>query len=218
MADNVCIPNDTILRHKLIQEYHDAQGHPSADRTLAAIRRTFFWPRMAQTVKSYVKACNTCARIKARTTKPLGKLDPLPKATRPWDTLSMDFITGLPLVEGYDAIATFVDTFTKQAHFIPFSTKIDSHQFARLYFENVFRHHGLSRCIISDRDPLFTSHFWRSLMTQLRTRLNMSTAYHPQTDGQTERTHRTIEQILRGFIHAQHDDWLHVLPLAEFSY
>ena len=114
---------------------------------------------MAQTVKTYVKACSTCAQIKARTTKPLGKLDPLPKATRPWDTLSMDFISGLPLVEGYDAIATFVDTFTKQAHFIPCSTKIDAHQFARLYFENVFKHHGLSRCIISDRDPLFTSHF-----------------------------------------------------------
>ena len=93
MADKVCIPNNITLRHKLIQEYHNAQGHPSAKRTLCAIKRTFFWPRVAQTVKTCVKACSTCARIKTRTTKALGKTDPLPKATRPCDTLSMDFIT-----------------------------------------------------------------------------------------------------------------------------
>ena len=218
MADKVCIPNDATLREKIMQEYHDAQGHPDARRTQSAIMRTFWWPKMAQNIKRHCNKCATCKRIKSRTSKPLGKLDPLPKATRPWDTMSMDFITGLPIVEGYDAIATFVDTFTKQSHFIPCSSKINAEQFARLYFENVFRHHGLSRCIISDRDPLFTSSFWKTLMQQLKTRLNMSSAYHPQTDGQTERTHRTIEQNLRGFIHAQHDDWLHVLPLAEFCY
>jgi hypothetical protein len=87
---------------------------------------------------------------------------------------------------------------------------------SRIYFNNIFKLHGLSRCIISDRDPLFTSTFWKDLMRQLRTKLNMSSACHPQTDGQTERTHRTNEQILRGFVHAQHHDWLHVLPLAEF--
>ena len=92
----------------------------------------------------------------------------------------MDFITGLPLIEGYDAIATFVDCFTKQAHFIPCSSKINAEQFARLYFSEIFRLHGRSRCIISDRDPLFTSVFWKDLMRQLKTKLNMSTAYHPQ--------------------------------------
>ena len=143
---------------------------------------------------------------------------PLPKPSRPWDTMSMDFISGLPLADGYDSIATFVDTFTKQAHFVPCSSKINAEELSRLYFKSVFKHHGLSRCIISDRDPLFTSVFWRDLMRQLRSKLNMSSAYHPQTDGQTERTHRTIEQILRGFVHAQHHDWLHALPLAEFCY
>ena len=127
-------------------------------------------------------------------------------------------ITGLPLIEGYDAIATFVDCFTKQAHFIPCSSKINAEQFARLYFSEIFRLHGLSRCIISDRDPLFTSVFWKDLMRQLKTKLNMSTAYHPQTDGQTERTHRTIEQIIRAFIYKHHSEWLHTLPLAEFCY
>jgi hypothetical protein len=130
----------------------------------------------------------------------------------------MDFISGLPLADGYDSIATFVDTFTKQAHFVPCTSKINAEELSRIYFNNVFKYHGLSRCIISDRDPLFTSTFWKDLMRQLRTKLNMSSAYHPQTDGQTERTHRTIEQILRGFVHAQHNDWLHALPLAEFCY
>ena len=130
----------------------------------------------------------------------------------------MDFISGLPLADGYNSIATFVDTFTKQAHFVPCTSKINAEELSRLYFNNIFKCHGLSRCIISDRDPLFTSAFWKDLMRQLRTKLNMSSAYHPQTDGQTERTHRTIEQILRGFVHAQRNDWLHALPLAEFCY
>ena len=214
----VCIPKDAAIINSLIQEAHDSQGHPSAERTLANLSKTFWWPRMRKTVNQYCKQCATCQRIKARTTKVPGYLMPLPKPSRPWDTMSMDFISGLPLADGYDSIATFVDTFTKQAHFVPCSSKINAEELSRIYFKSIFKHHGLSRCIISDRDPLFTSVFWRDLMRQLRTKLNMSSAYHPQTDGQTERTHRTIEQILRGFIHAQHHDWLHVLPLAEFCY
>ena len=217
-GDKVCIPNDKSLINSLIREAHDAQGHPSMERTLANLSKTFWWPRMSKTVKHYCKICATCQRIKARTTKPPGTLYPLPKASRPWDTMSMDFISGLPIADGYDSIATFVDTFTKQAHFVPCTSKINAEELSRIYFNHIFKLHGLSRCIISDRDPLFTSTFWKDLMRQLRTKLNMSSAYHPQTDGQTERTHRTIEQILRGFVHAQHYDWLHALPLAEFCY
>ncbi len=118
------------------------------------------------------------------------------KIKRGWETLSY----------GYDSIATFVDTFTKQAHFVPCTSKISAEELSRLlYFNSIFKHHGLSICIISDRDLLFTSTFWRDFMRQLRTKLNMS-AYHPQIDGQSEQTHRTIEPILRGFIHAQHHD------------
>ena len=125
MADKVCIPNDTSRRHKLIQEYHDdtnsfkdTQVHTEYLLLLLDEHSSgLIWLKPRR--RMYVNACNNCARIKAKPTKPLGKLDPLPKATRPWDILSMDFIIGLALVEGYDAIATFVDTFTKHAHFIP---------------------------------------------------------------------------------------------------
>jgi hypothetical protein len=130
----------------------------------------------------------------------------------------MDFITNLPEINGYDAIVTFVDLFTKQAHFIPCTMKMNAQQLAKIYMREIYRLHGLSRSIICDRDPRFTSTFWKSLFAQLQTKLNISSAYHPQTDGQTERTHRTIEQILRSFVQKQHSDWFDYLSLAEFSY
>jgi hypothetical protein len=149
-GDKVYIPKDAAIINSLIQEAHDSQGHPSAERTLANVSKTFWWPRMRKTVNQYCKQCATCQRIKARTTKAPGYLMPLPKPSRQWDTMSMDFISGLPLADGYDSIATFVDTFTKQAHFVPCSSKINAEELSRLYFKSVFKHHGLSRCIISD--------------------------------------------------------------------
>ena len=217
-SDKVCVPNDNNLINMIISEFHDSAGHPSEERTYLAVVRHFWFPRMRRKIKLYCKHCATCARTKASTTKPLGTLNPLPKGSKPWEVISMDFITGLPEVDGYDAIATFVDCFTKQAHFVPISVHITASQLARVYLDSVYRLHGLSRIIISDRDPKFTSSFWKSLFTQLKTRLNISSAYHPQTDGQTERTHRTIEQIVRSFIHTHHDQWLSHLSLAEFSY
>ena len=103
-------------------------------------------------------------------------------------------------------------------HFVPCKLEINSHQFARLYIENIYRLHGLSNVIISDRDTRFTSEFWRELFACLKTKLNLSTAYHPQTDGQSEIANRTIANILRAFVHKQHTDWLHYLPIAEFCY
>jgi hypothetical protein len=173
---------------------------------------------MSKIVRRYCKHCTTCERIKVQTTPKYGLNLPLPVPSRPWEYISMDFITNLPEVNGYDAIVTFVDLFTKQAHFIPCTMKITAEQLAKIYFKEIYRIHGLSRSIICDRDPRFTSVFWKSLFSQLQTKLNISSAYHPQTDGQTERTHRTIEQILRAFVHKQHSDWLDYLPLAEFSY
>ena len=130
----------------------------------------------------------------------------------------MDFITGLPNVDGYDAILTVVCTLTKQSHFIPCSKTINSRQLARSFLNNVYRLHGLPRFLIGDRDTRYTSTFFRSLMADLRTTLSLSTAYHPQSDGNTERVHRTIEQILRSFVHEDHYEWLTNLPLAEFAY
>ena len=173
---------------------------------------------MAKTIKRYCKKCITCERIKDRTVPRYGMNSPLPVPSQPWEYISMDFITNLPEINGNDAIITFVDLFTKQAHFIPCNIKITAQQLARIYIKEIYRLHGLSRVIICDRDPRFTSVFWKNMFSQLQTKLNISSSYHPQTDGQTERTHRTIEQILRAFVYKQHNQWYDFLPLAEFSY
>jgi hypothetical protein len=115
----------------------------------------------------------------------------------------MDVIAGLPIVDAFDCITTFVDSFNTVALFIPLSIHISAPQLARLFLDNIYRHHGLCRNIISDRDPKFTSTFWQRLFKSMQTKLNISSSYHPQTDGLTERIHRTIKQVLRSFVHQQ---------------
>ena len=201
IADKIYVPNSSSIRLHLISEFHDSSGHPDHERTLANILRSFYWPTLRKEVKSFVKLCPTCQRIKPRTSKPYGSSMPLPVPSRPWESVSMDFITCLPNVDGYDAILTVVCTLTKMAHFIPCNSTVNSRQLAKLFLDNVYRLHGLPRFLIGDRDTRYTSHFFKNLMSELRTTLCLSTAYHPQSDGNTERCHRTIEQILRAFVH-----------------
>ena len=135
---------------------------------------------MSKIVRRYCKKCSTCERIKVRTTPKYGLNLPLPVPNRPWEYISMDFITNLLEINGYDAIITFVDLFTKQAHFIPCTMKISAEQLAKIYLKNFYRLHRLSRSIICDRDPRLTSIFWKSLFSQLQNKSNTSSAYHPQ--------------------------------------
>jgi hypothetical protein len=144
-------------------------------------------------------------------------LQPLPTATRSWEMFIVDCITHLPLLNGYNPIATFVDIFTKQAHFMPSSSTINARDLARVCVSNVYRLHGLSTTMIGDKDKLYTSQYFKSLLEELGTTLNLSTAAHPQTDCQTEFTHRTIEQSLRYF-YVNQVHWLYHLPLAELYY
>ena len=218
IADKIYVPRLQSLYQRIISEFHTVSGHPDYTRTAANILRSFYWPTIQKDTQSFVKLCPVCQRIKPRTQKPYGSLMPLPVPSRPWESVSMDFITGLPNVDGYDAILTVVCTLTKQSHFIPCSKTINSRQLARSFLNNVYRLHGLPRFLIGDRDTRYTSTFFRSLMADLRTTLSLSTAYHPQSDGNTERVHRTIEQILRSFVHEDHYEWLTNLPLAEFAY
>src|SRR4051812_10814739 len=130
----------------------------------------------------------------------------------------MDFIVQLPITKsGYDAIVVFVDTFSKMVHFAPTKTTAMAPDTARLFFDHIFRLHGLPKSIVSDRDAKFTSKFWKSLFQTLGTKLAMSTAFHPQTDGQTERANRTLEDMLRAFTSYQQDDWDLYLTAAEYA-
>ena len=158
-------------------------------------------------MRLYVTTCASCQFNKPSHALRAGKLQPLPIPSAPWQSVSLDFITDLPTTAaGFDAILTFVDRFTKQCHFIPTNKSVGVVETAALFIREIYRLHGLPTSIISDRDPRFTSHFWQAIFKHLGTKLNISTSYHPQTDGQSERANRTILEMLRHFVHPLHDD------------
>jgi hypothetical protein len=170
-------------------------------------------------VKNYVATCDICQKNKASTQSPQGLLEPTPIPKRKWEQVSLDLITGLPTTSRHhNAILVVVDCLSKRAHFIATNHNVTGRGIAQLFLDHVFKHHGLPKTVISDRDPRFTGHFWRSLHGLLGIKLAMSTANHPQTDGQTERTNRTLEQILHSYTNLEQSDWDLKLSLAEFAY
>src|SRR5947208_7910076 len=203
-----CIPK-CPLRTQILHDHHDipTAGHQGIERTYAAVHDLFYWPRMNNEVRQYVKTCDSCQRIKASQQSPAGLLQPLPVPTKAWEQVSMDFITQLPNTKaGHDAIVVFVDTFSKMVHFAPTKTTATAPETAKLFFEYIFRSHGLPKSIVSNRDAKFTSKFWQTLCKTLGTKLAMSTAFHPQTDGQTERANRTLADMSRAVVIYQQDD------------
>ena len=217
-SNRLCVPQ-CELRLKLLQEYHECPtaGHPGRDRTYFRLARWFYWPRMGIDVKKFVKSCSICQRTKGAQQRS-GLLQSLPVPSSPWKDISMDFITGLPKTKlGHDSIYVFVDRLTKGVHLVPTDVTIDAKGSADLYIQNVFRLHGLSSTIVSDRDPRFTATFFEEIFDQLGTKLCFSTANHPQTDGQTERVNRQIEDVLRAFVNHKQDNWDKLLPLCEFA-
>jgi len=220
-ANQVRIPDDASIRSRLLLECHDIpiSGHLGTSKTMERVSRSFYWPGMHADVRRYVSTCLTCQANKPSTQLPMGKLQPLPIPERPWQVVTMDLITQLPRTKnGHDAIVVFVDKLTKMAHYVATRTEVDAPSLARLFFQEIVRHHGLPESIISDRDPRFTSIFWKALWGQLGTTLAISTAYHPQTDGQTERQNRTLEEMLRAYVGPRQDDWDECLVAAEIAY
>ena len=194
-----------------------AAGHFGQHRTLEAISRDFNWPTMRKDVKEFVEACITCQKIKHSRQQTFGKLMPLPVATGPWKSLSMDFIVKLPKSKGYDSILVVVDRFSKMCHLIPCQERIDASHTADLFLKNVVKLHGLPIDIVSDRGPQFVSKFWASMCEQMEISRKLSTAAHPQTDGQTERMNQTLEQFLRAFVNHDQDNWSGLLHFAEMA-
>ena len=148
------------------------------------MHRHYYWPKLTKDIHQFVTSCDTCQRIKANQQSLAGMLQPLPISTKNWEHISMDFITQPPLTKaGHDMIVVFVDILSKMVHIIPTRTDAMAPETARIFFDSVFRLHGLPKVIISDHDAKFTSRFWKTLFTHLGTKLAMSTAFHPQTDG-----------------------------------
>jgi hypothetical protein len=216
----IYVPDGQNLRLDVLKQHHDHRlsGHPGIRKTIQLIQRRYFWPRIRKFVTDYIRTCDLCLRTKASHHKPFGPLRFLPVPDRPWSSISMDFIEGLPPSNGFDTILVVVDRLTKMAMFIECYGTDDAPQFAKLFLKHVFAKHGAPADIVSDRGKLFVSKFWSSLCKLLGVKSNLSTAYHPETDGQTERINQILEQYIRLYTNYQQDDWVDLLPLAEFAY
>ena len=220
-GDRLVVMEDSSLKRGVISLYHDSitAGHPGISNTTWAITKDFWWPAMKKDVTEYVKGCTTCQSRKNQSNKPKPPLFPITSDTydTPFTSIAMDFIVKLPLSESYDTILMITDTFSKASIFIPCNESINAKNTAKLYTTYILPHYGLPTCIISDRDPRFTSTFSRELCCTLGITQNISTAYHPQTDRQSERTNQQLEQYLRIFIDYHQQNWVSLLPLAQYT-
>ncbi|KAJ9552733.1 hypothetical protein OSB04_016778 [Centaurea solstitialis] len=221
MYDRVWVPLAGGARQTLLEEAHKSKFsiHPGATKMYRDLRANYWWSGMKREVARYVESCLTCLKVKAEHQKPHGKLQPLEIPVWKWENITMDLITKLPRTSRkFDAIWVIVDRLTKSAHFLSIWESYTLEQLAKLYVKEVVKRHGVPVSIISDRDTRFTSRFWERFHADMGTRLHISTAYHPQTDGQSERTIQTLEDMLRACVLDFGGSWDMYLPSAEFSY
>ncbi|PNX89643.1 hypothetical protein L195_g045765 [Trifolium pratense] len=208
------------FRLTILEEFHASLvgGHMGITKTLAHLQANFYWEGMNKDVQLFISQCSICQQLKYETRKTPGLLQPLPVPTTIWEDLSLDFITGLPKSHNYTAILVVVDRFSKGIHLAPLHPNYTTHIVASIFFDTTCKLHGVPCGLVSERDPLFISKFWKELFTLCGTKLRMSTAYHPQTDGETEVINRVLEQYMRSFVHHKPSLWSKFLPLAKWSY
>ena len=178
----------------------------------------YWWPNMSCYIGQYCKACDMCLRMKAQKCKPSGKLHPLKILEEWWDVVSVNFITKLPDLNGFDVTMVVVDSVSKRGHFIPTDTTVTALGLVRLYLQHVWKLHGLPWSVLSDQGLQFVAEFMCELYCLLGITISSSTAYHPQSDGQTEHVNQELEQYIQIFINEWQNDWDTLLPLGEFTY
>jgi hypothetical protein len=183
--DRIFLVPESAFKAKILQVYHDSPmaGHQGISKTYRQVRERFSWKGLKEDVIKHVKECTTCQENKYEHTHPAGILQPLPIPEHKWESISMDFITGLPKTQGKDCIFVVVDRLAKFAHFFAISIDFSETQVVELFIRDIFRLHGLPKTIVSDRDSRFMSTFWKELFRLVGTALIPSTSYHPQTDG-----------------------------------
>jgi hypothetical protein len=217
--ERLVIPDNSTLIQKILFEFHSSPigEHSSITRTMARIASQFYWPHMRQHIVAFIKHCVICQQAKTTTITPAGLLTPLPIPTLVWADIAMDFITGLPPSNGFTVILVVIDRFTKYAHFFPLKSDFDSKKVAEIFMQNILKLHGMPSSI-ADRDKVFTSTFWRHLFELHGTTLAITSAYHPQSDGQPEVLNKCVEMYLRCLTFDNPVKWSKALPWAEFWY
>ena len=182
-------------------------GHFGRDKTFATLSKNYFWPKMFRDVSRFTNRCPTCHKDKSKA-QSHGLYMPLPIPYQPWEDISMDFVLGLPRTQnGKDSVFVVVDRFSKIAHFIPCNKIGDASHIANLFCREILRLHGVPKTIASDRDVKLLSYFWKTLCAKLGIKLLFSSTYHPQTDGQTEVTNRTLSTLLRVLMKKNIKEW-----------
>ncbi|KAL0556559.1 hypothetical protein IC582_005073 [Cucumis melo] len=193
--------------------------HPRSTKMYQNLRSVYWWRNMKREVADFVSRCLVCQQVKASRQRPAGLLQPLSVPGWKWESVSMDFIIGLPrTLKGYTVIWVVVDRLTKLAHFVPGKSTYTASKWGQLYMTEIVKLHGVPVSIVSDRDARFTSKFWKGLQLALGARLDFSTAFHPQTDGQTERLNQILEDMLRACVLEFSRSWDSHLHLMEFAY
>jgi len=205
----VYVPKDEELRVEVIQLHHDvpAAGYGGRWKTVELVTRNYWWPGVTRDVGKYVKGCDLCQRIKNRTEELVGKLKLSEVPKKPWSHLTVDFITKLPVVAGKDVVLVVYDRLSKITHFVATTEGMSAEGLARLFRDNVWKLHGLPESVVSDRGPQFVAELTKELNRMLGIKTKLSTAFHPQTDGQTERMNQELEQYLWFFIEHRQKDW-----------
>nr|KYP53324.1 Transposon Ty3-G Gag-Pol polyprotein [Cajanus cajan] len=218
--DRLVLPSPSPLIQKVLLEYHSSPigGHAGIARTLARISSQFYWPKMREDVTRFVQQCIICQQAKVSHSLPAGLLQPLPIPQQVWDDVAMDFITGLPNSCGFTVIMVVIDRLSKYSHFVPLKSDFSSKVVAEAFTLHIVKLHGLPKSIVSDRDKVFTSNFWQHLFKLQGTTLAMSSAYHPQTDGQSEVLNKCLEMFLRCFTFDNPKSWSKGLTWAEYWY
>lgn len=217
LNNRLVIPRTDNLRDFFFRLAHDSLGHFGADKSYAALRSAYYWPNMrCDLEESYIKQCDDCQRYKSSTSKKVGPLHPLPVPEQRGDTVCLDFVGPLPEDHGYNMLLTITDSLGADLRLVPCRTDDDARTTARLFFDHWYCENGLPLRLVSDRDKLFTSQFWRALHSLAGVKLAMSTAFHPQSDGVSKRSNKTVVQALRYHVDRHQRGWVSALPRVRF--
>uniref|UniRef100_A0A3B4TPF0 Gypsy retrotransposon integrase-like protein 1 n=1 Tax=Seriola dumerili TaxID=41447 RepID=A0A3B4TPF0_SERDU len=210
----------TPLRPQVLQWGHASRVscHPGARQTVSLLKQRFWWPSLVEDVGEFVSACSICAQNKTSRQRLHGLLRPLPVPRRPWSHLSLDFVTGFPPSKGNTVILTIIDRFSKMAHFVPLAKLPSAKETAEAMLSHVFRLHGLPQDVVSDRGPQFVSRFWKEFCRLIGATSSLSSGFHPQSNGQTERYNQELETGLRCLVSQNPSLWSEQLVWIEYAH